>query len=72
VFDTVLQRDYLGFTHGVVGDRLHGLPVTGFWAFRAQNAFLGDGADVLANYGGLFNHKATRLCSGEFGGPCGD
>jgi hypothetical protein len=40
--------------------------VTGFWAFRAQNAFLGDGADVLANYGGLFNHKATRLCSGEF------
>jgi hypothetical protein len=66
VFDTVLQRDYLGFTHGVAGAQLFGLPVTGFWAFRAQNAFLGDGADVLANYGGLFNHKATRLCSGEF------
>ena len=42
-----------------------GLPVTGFWAMRVANAFLGDGADVLANYGGLFNHKATRCFSGE-------
>lgn len=65
VFDVTLQRDYLGYPDGVQGAWLHGLPVTGFWAFRAQNAFLGDGADVLANYGGLFNHKATRLCSGE-------
>jgi hypothetical protein len=39
---------------------LQGLPVTGFAVERFQNAFLGDGADVLANYGGIFQHKATR------------
>lgn len=63
--DEAVERDPLGEGDPDVGAYLHGLPVTGFWAFRAQNAFLGDGADVLANYGGLFNHKATRLCSGE-------
>jgi hypothetical protein len=41
-------------------DGLRGLPVTGFAVERFQNAFLGDGADVLANYGGIFQHKATR------------
>ena len=39
---------------------LEGLPVTGFAVTRAGNSFLGDGADVLANYGGIFEHKATR------------
>ena len=54
VFDEVLQRDPLG--------NLTGLPMTGFWAIRFVNGFLtdGDGNLVLANYGGLFNHKSTR------------
>jgi hypothetical protein len=65
VFDSIAQRPPLGDGDPGVGAYLHGLPVTGFWVFRAQNGFLGDGADVLANYGGLFNHKATRFCSGE-------
>jgi hypothetical protein len=39
---------------------LFGLPVTGFAVQGFQNAFLGDGADVLANYGGIFTHKGTR------------
>jgi hypothetical protein len=40
--------------HGLVG-----LPVTGFWAEQFANAFLGNGADVLANYGGMFEHKGN-------------
>jgi len=39
---------------------LYGLPVTGFSVNRYQNSFLGEGADVLANYGGIFQHKGTR------------
>ena len=39
---------------------LYGLPVTGFAVERFQNNFLGGGADVLANYGGIFQHKGTR------------
>jgi len=39
---------------------LNGLPVTGFAVERFQNGFLGDGAAVLANYGGTFQHKSTR------------
>jgi hypothetical protein len=39
---------------------LEGLPVTGFAVQRFANGFLGDGADVLANYGGIFQHKGTR------------
>ena len=39
---------------------LNGLPVTGFAVQQFANSFLGDGADVLANYGGIFQHKATR------------
>jgi hypothetical protein len=42
---------------------LYGLPVTGFAVQRFVNGFLGDGADVLANYGGIFQHKATRSTS---------
>ncbi len=43
-----------------LGD-LGGLPVTGFAVQQFANAYLGDGADVLANYGGIFQHKYTRL-----------
>jgi hypothetical protein len=39
---------------------MDGLPVTGFAVQRFENNFLGDGSDVLANYGGVFKHKATR------------
>jgi len=46
------SRDHLG--------GLEGLPVTGFAVQSFANGFLGDGADVLANYGALFQHKATR------------
>jgi hypothetical protein len=54
--EATLSRDPIGL---VVGN-LEGLPVTGFSANAFVNSFLGDGADVLANYGGLFNHKGTR------------
>jgi hypothetical protein len=57
--DEILIREPLG--------GLFGLPVTGFAVMRFQNSFLGDGADVLANYGGIFQHKATRTISS--GGP---
>jgi hypothetical protein len=39
---------------------LVGMPVTGFWAEEFENGFLGSpGAQVLANYGGLFQHKGN-------------
>ncbi|MEJ8569023.1 hypothetical protein [Elongatibacter sediminis] len=39
---------------------LVGLPVTGFWAVQYENGFLGTPeASVLANYGGLFDHRAN-------------
>lgn len=39
---------------------LVGLPVTGFWAEQFENGFLGTpAASVLANYGGLFDHKGS-------------
>ncbi|NND45793.1 MAG: hypothetical protein HKN58_10765 [Xanthomonadales bacterium] len=66
VFDGINFRPYLGSDHGSDGAQAYGLPVTGFWVFQAQNGFLGDGEDVLANYGGLWNHKATKCFSGEF------
>jgi hypothetical protein len=45
------HRDFAG---------LVGLPVTGFWALQFENGFLGEpGAQVLANYGGLFDHRAN-------------
>jgi len=46
------ERDTLG--------GLGGLPVTGFAVESFKNSFLGDGADILANYGGIFQHKYTR------------
>jgi hypothetical protein len=53
-----LYRDNLG--------GLRGLPVTGFAVMSFQNSFLGDGADVMANYGGIFQHKATRLMGSDW------
>jgi hypothetical protein len=53
--DEIMYRDDLG--------GLYGLPVTGFAVQRFQNAFLGEGADTLANYGGIFQHKYTRTQS---------
>jgi hypothetical protein len=53
--DEILIRESLG--------GLFGLPVTGFAVMSFENGFLGDGADVLANYGGIFQHKATRSLS---------
>jgi hypothetical protein len=47
---------------------LIGLPVTGYWAVRYENGFLGTPeASVLANYGGLFEHRGNvrRSYTGE-------
>jgi len=46
------SRDPLG--------NLQGLPVAGFAVEGFVNTFLGEGNDVLANYGGTFQHKGTR------------
>ncbi|NNE05643.1 MAG: hypothetical protein HKO64_05120 [Xanthomonadales bacterium] len=74
VFDGTRFRDYLGFDTGADpdGDHQLGLPVTGFWVFKANNNYLFNDANeqVLANYGGLFNHKYTRCFGGE-GSTCG-
>jgi len=44
-------------------DNLVGLPANGFWADQFTN---GDVGGLLANYGGLFNHKGSTLgCSGD-------
>jgi hypothetical protein len=60
--DTLRTR----FPLGAGGDALVGLPVTGFAVQRFQNGFL-DGGSTLANYGGIFNHKSTRLTSAAAG-----
>ena len=41
---------------------LNGLPVTGFMAYNIVNANVTAG--VLANYGGIFRHRAHRSCTG--------
>lgn len=51
---------------------LIGLPVTGYWAVQYENGFLGTPeAGVLANYGGLFEHRGNvrRSYSGERPSP---
>jgi hypothetical protein len=50
-----------GFTAGGTAI-LHGLPVTGFGAYNIVNANVTAG--VLANYGGIFRHRAHRSCTG--------
>jgi hypothetical protein len=47
----------------VDGAGLYGLPVTGFAAETYTNGFVADG--VLANYGGLFDHKGSVNCNAE-------
>ncbi len=47
----------------IVPGALAGLPVTGFAVQRFENGFLGEGSSTLANYGGIFEHKGTRLLS---------
>jgi len=57
-----VHRDWIG---------LIGLPVTGFWAEQFENGFL-FGGTVLANYGGLFGHKANirrQVCPDRENGP---
>jgi hypothetical protein len=41
---------------------MHGLPATGFEAFNVINSDAQPG--LLANYGGLFRHRASRSCTG--------
>ena len=47
---------------------MHGLPVTGFYAFNVINANAAPG--MLANYNGVFRHRASRFCTGEDGAAC--
>ena len=46
--------------NGVV---LNGLPVTGYEAYNVINTNAQPG--LLANYGGLFRHRASRSCTGS-------
>ncbi len=46
----------------VNGDVVHGLPATGFMAYNLVNANNG-ASGVLANYGGVFRHRASRTCA---------
>lgn len=55
--DVLSSRDPL---IAVGGDGLEGLPITGFSAKKFGNFSLGSGGDVLANYGGIYQHKGTR------------
>jgi hypothetical protein len=61
-----------GNTYTRMLDSLTGLPIAGFSVVRFQNAFLGDGGDVLANYGGLYQHKGTRMQSNSSQVPTPD
>jgi hypothetical protein len=66
--DTLRTRYPLGTDNG---NDLVGLPVVGFAVQRFVNSFL-DGGSTLANYGGVFSHKGTRLTSAAaacIGGP---
>lgn len=52
------------------GGVVHGLPVTGFEAFNVINSNAAPG--VLANYGAVFRHRASRTCTnaGTADGAC--
>ncbi|GAA0714178.1 hypothetical protein [Dokdonella soli] len=52
------------------GDVLHGLPVTGFMVYNVINANAQPGK--LANYGGLFSHRAGVSCSSSNPPPAQD
>jgi hypothetical protein len=53
---------------GVTGVTLNGLPATGFMAYNVINANANPG--LLANYGGLFRHRASRSCTSGGTAPC--
>jgi hypothetical protein len=53
------SRDRLG--------NLEGLPIVGFAVEGFVNSFLGDDTDVLANYGGTFQHKGTVKLAVDIG-----
>lgn len=64
------NRASQSFANPVSGNIYRGLPVVGFWTQRVINAGAG-GAGVLANYGGLWQHKYSRnITSGT--PPVGD
>jgi hypothetical protein len=46
-------------------DQYFGLPVTGFWAIRVENAFADPIAGGAGNYGGLNKHRGSRRCEGQ-------
>ena len=50
-----------------IGDvTLNGLPATGYMGYNIINTNAQPGQ--LANYGGLFRHRASKSCSGD--GAC--
>jgi hypothetical protein len=51
-----------GLTPAGVPVTFNGLPATGYMAFNVINANANPG--LLANYGGLFRHRASRSCVG--------
>jgi len=51
-----------GVTPAGAAVTFNGLPTTGYGAFNVINANAQPG--LLANYGGLFRHRASRSCSG--------
>ncbi|MFO1493631.1 MAG: hypothetical protein U1F26_03110 [Lysobacterales bacterium] len=55
---------------GTVADRYYGLPATGYWALRVENANARPG--VQGFYGGAYPHRASRACfKGNYGTtPC--
>jgi len=61
--DEIEENRYLT---DLAGQTLGGLPVTGFWVVSFENGFVEaeGGGMAVANYGGIFNHKSTRLVSG--------
>lgn len=68
--DGVIDDEEELFTRGSLGG-LNGLPVAGFAVQTFKNGFLGEGGDVIGNYGGIYKHKATRLQGIDSGfGPC--
>jgi hypothetical protein len=70
---TALNRPPLVETApGATGaDRYYGLPVTGYWALRVENANARPG--VQGFYGGAYPHRSSRACfKGAYGtsAPC--
>ena len=71
--DTGIEAGWARINWGADSDHeddvgLIGLPVTGYWAVQYENGFVGTPeASVLANYGGLFEHRGNvrRSYSGE-------